>query len=161
MTVHPCTPADFLDFEKFEDQFYVKYKGNTIIPNHIFRAMSSSPRGTVATQTDTSTAEVLQSIRRPSAGETDTERATRMLHVIKNQMFCLEPPGLKEIKIVELATKWRKFVPPEYQDEICPIPPQELLNRIKEQRKNKNKARAQAKQQAAAAAAAAAQASTT
>jgi hypothetical protein len=151
VTVHPCVPADFLDFEKMHEQFYTKYKNNTIIPNHIFRAKSSSPRGTVATQTDTSTAEVLQSIRLTGGSETDAERATRMLDVIKNQMVQLEPPGLKEIKIVELATKWRKFVPAELQDEICPVPSQELLNRIKEQRKKKSQARAQAKQQAAAA----------
>ena len=30
-------------------------------------------------------------------------------------------PGIKPMKQVELATKWRPLVPVEYQDDICPI----------------------------------------
>jgi hypothetical protein len=53
----------------------------------------------------------------------------------------LEPPGLKEIKQVELYQKWRKFVPDEFQDEICPKPSDEVLNKIKEEKRKKDAAK--------------------
>ena len=54
-------------------------------------------------------------------------------------MKSLPPPGLREIKIVELATKWRPLVPPQFQDEICPMPDEALLKRVKDDRKEKKK----------------------
>ena len=50
-------------------------------------------------------------------------------------------PGMKEIKQVELYTKWRKFVPAEYADEICPKPPDEILERVQKERSEKSKER--------------------
>jgi hypothetical protein len=32
-------------------------------------------------------------------------------------------PGIPDIKQVELFSKWRKFVPEELQEVICPKPP--------------------------------------
>jgi hypothetical protein len=40
-------------------------------------------------------------------------------------------PGLREIKQVELYTKWWKFVPLQWRDEICPKPSDETLSRVK------------------------------
>ena len=50
-------------------------------------------------------------------------------------------PGLREIKQVELYAKFRKFVPREFQDEICPRPSDEVLENIKQSRSQKTKAR--------------------
>ena len=50
-------------------------------------------------------------------------------------------PGMKEIKQVELYTKWRKFVPAEFVDEICPKPPDEILENFQKARSDKNKER--------------------
>ncbi len=38
---------------------------------------------------------------------------------------------MREIKQVELWSKFRKFVPQEFQDEICPRPSDEVLKNIK------------------------------
>jgi hypothetical protein len=52
-------------------------------------------------------------------------------------------PGLREIKQVEMYTKFRKFVPEEFRDEICPRPSQQVLENIKKARSEKAKARSE------------------
>ena len=47
------------------------------------------------------------------------------------------PPGLSDIKQVELYAKWRKFIPSPFQDEICPKPSDEVLDRVKGSKKEK------------------------
>ena len=54
----------------------------------------------------------------------------------------MKKPGIKLIKQIELATKWRPLVPVEYQDNVCPIPSKEILDAYKvTQASNKNKKR--------------------
>jgi hypothetical protein len=43
----------------------------------------------------------------------------------------LNPPGLKEIKMVELFTKFHKFLKPINMDKTCPYPGDEVMARIK------------------------------
>jgi hypothetical protein len=38
---------------------------------------------------------------------------------------------LREIKQVELYTKWRKFVPSQYRDIVYPKPSDDVLGRVK------------------------------
>jgi hypothetical protein len=52
-------------------------------------------------------------------------------------------PGLREIKQVEMYSKFRKFVPVEFRDEICPRPSQQVLENIKKARSEKAKARSE------------------
>ena len=49
------------------------------------------------------------------------------------------PTELRNIKKVELATKWRKFVPREYQDDICPIPTNEVIESVRKDLSQKKK----------------------
>ena len=56
------------------------------------------------------------------------------------EMSPMTPPGLKNIKIVELATKWRRLVPEEYADDICPLPPKEVIESYKQSMREKNAA---------------------
>jgi hypothetical protein len=51
-------------------------------------------------------------------------------------------PGLREIKQVELYTKWRMFVPSQYRDIICPKPSDDVLGRVKTDWAVKTKQRA-------------------
>jgi hypothetical protein len=46
-------------------------------------------------------------------------------------------PGRKDIKQVELYTKFRKFVPKQFQDESCPKPTEAILERFKIEKTNK------------------------
>jgi hypothetical protein len=51
-------------------------------------------------------------------------------------------PGLREIKQVELYTKWRTYVHLMYRDEICSKPTAKVLNRVKTDRADGAKERA-------------------
>jgi hypothetical protein len=62
------------------------------------------------------------------------------------QLQQLKEPGLKEIKQVELWTKWRKFIPHQFQSEICPEPEVAVLQRIKNEKKEKLKQAAKKKE---------------
>jgi hypothetical protein len=54
----------------------------------------------------------------------------------------LVSPGLKDIKKVELYTKFRPLLQEKNQDITCPHPGDEVLNLIKSQRQEKAKKRA-------------------
>jgi hypothetical protein len=49
----------------------------------------------------------------------------------------LIPPGLKEIKMVELFTKFGRFLKPINMDKTCPYPGDEVMDRIKQSKKVK------------------------
>ena len=51
------------------------------------------------------------------------------------------PPGLSDLKEVELCTNCRTFVPPKFKDEMCPKPSDDFIERVKMKRKEKNNMR--------------------
>jgi hypothetical protein len=57
----------------------------------------------------------------------------------------LEVPGIPSIKRCELYNKYRPLVPQPFCDEICPKPPQEVLDNQKKIKNEKVRAKAHAK----------------
>ena len=51
----------------------------------------------------------------------------------------LPRPGLRGIKQMELFTNYRKLVPEEFRDELCPKPSDEVMMKHKKDRKDKQK----------------------
>ena len=51
------------------------------------------------------------------------------------------------IKQVELYTKWKKLVPDQYQDQICPKPDDSILNKVKRDKAKNAKDKLQAEKQ--------------
>ena len=103
--------------------------------------------GVMVTQEDPDKPEKTQRIIKERRNEDAAARKLRLNGFVLKE---LSPPGLREIKVVELATKWRPLVPPQFQDEICPIPDKALIDRVKKDRNNKKKKREQEKRDAAA-----------
>ena len=63
--------------------------------------------------------------------------------MVENSFPLLEPAsGMKEIKKVELYTKWRKLIPAPYQDVICPKPADEIINKVKKDKAKQAKSKA-------------------
>ena len=62
-----------------------------------------------------------------------------------DELVNCDPPGLNELKQVELYTKWRKIVPKEHWESTCPKPRQEILDRVKNEKKVKARKRKQVK----------------
>lgn len=57
-------------------------------------------------------------------------------------------PGIADIKQVELYTKWRKLIPDQYQDIICPKPDDNVIIKVKRDKakRAKNKLEVKKKQ---------------
>ena len=57
-------------------------------------------------------------------------------------------PGIVDIKQVELYTKWRKLIPDQYQDIICPKPDDHIIIKVKRDKakRAKNKLEVKKKQ---------------
>ena len=51
------------------------------------------------------------------------------------------PPGLSDLKQVQLFINYRNFVPPIFKDNVCPKSPDLVIEKVKIQKKEKNKAR--------------------
>ena len=45
--------------------------------------------------------------------------------------------GISEIKQFELYTKWRDYLPVEYRDIMCPKPDDNIIERIKAEKRTK------------------------
>ena len=63
----------------------------------------------------------------------------------RSKLENLTPPGLNPMKQVELYMKWRKFVPIALQDEVCPRPPEHIMKKVRELRKDKRNAKEDAR----------------
>jgi hypothetical protein len=68
----------------------------------------------------------------------NNDRATELENYI---LTPIQPPGLKEIKQVELYSKFWRFVPEEFNDIICPKLSDEILDNIKQARSDKTRIR--------------------
>eukprot|EP00536_Pseudo-nitzschia_multiseries_P019496 jgi/Psemu1/61028/gm1.61028_g len=70
---------------------------------------------------------------------TVVDRDRRLREAIRDFVLLdpVAPTGIKEIKQIELYTKWRKLVPAEFVDIICPYPGDEVMRKFKEERNRK------------------------
>jgi hypothetical protein len=50
-------------------------------------------------------------------------------------------PGLRPIKQAELYNNFRRYIPAEYQDELCPMPPIEVLENQRKERSDRAKSK--------------------
>ena len=46
----------------------------------------------------------------------------------------MDPPGLRPIKVLELAKKWRPLVPEEFCDDFCPLPTEGIEEFVRRER---------------------------
>ena len=139
VTFKEAFASDFFDYGQMLDLLYKKFPPGMIQRNHIFWVDDSNPTKMHIKVSDEAEIEVF-----------DFKKSNVQRHDILNSRLTPIPaPGLKEIKQVELYSKFRKFVPLEFQDEICPRPSQQVLENIKKSRSEKTKARSTAKKRKA------------
>ena len=69
-------------------------------------------------------------------GNSEPGEQIRLLKEALENITQMKAPGIKPIKQVELAKKWRPLVLDEYQDDICPIPSSEIMMKFKESSKS-------------------------
>jgi flagellar biosynthesis GTPase FlhF len=118
------------------DHFYKQIAPGTINKNHMFWVDKSAPT-TLHLKEWT---EGIASSQNLILGKDSTEerREAMRSYAFKG----LKPPGLSELKQVDLYLKYRPFIPPEHQDEICPRPSDEVMEKIKKERNEKQRGKA-------------------
>lgn len=130
----------FYNWDKYLDLLYRK-KIPRISTYHYFRFTASD-----AEMKTTFSSEATTKFKFCNLKKKATEEEKLMWeNILKNQFPQQEKsPGLAEIKQVELFTKWRAFVPEEVRDDICPKPCQEVLDKVKNEKKEKHKVKLEA-----------------
>jgi hypothetical protein len=139
--VLPVEEADWENWDVYLDKFYMRFQTGTVQCNHIF-SVAKGTGETIMSLCEADGEEIFtRKFKRGKA--TSEERRPAMKETERDN---IPFPGVKEIKQVELFTKWREYVPQEFKDEMCP---EVALDIIKQQRKEKRerKAKRQKKQQ--------------
>jgi hypothetical protein len=80
----------------------------------------------------------------PIVKGTITSREMRLTK-LNTKLVMLQPPGLREIKQVELYTKYRKYIPQQWQNETCPQPDDGVLEKFKIEKNEKMRSHQQKK----------------
>lgn len=121
-----ATTDDFHDWNGMLKELYSDFP--FVLKYHLFESESIEK---ISCQMGPDSPSAVVNLKFPKR-ESDENRAQRLQTLAPTR---LNPPGLKEIKQVELYTKFRKFIKPINWDKTCPYPGAEVMERI---RKTKN-----------------------
>ena len=146
MQIHAIKKNDFYDWDSFFNPFYKKtIKG--VSKYHCFLYANSQNGYLHKMLTITSEEEDKEKLVKLKIKATKEER--RVWETTLKATFPEEEthPGLSEIKQVELYLKWRNVVPDKFQDIMCPKPSDEVLEKIKNQKRDKAKSKLEQKKQ--------------
>ena len=143
VTAIQASRDDFFNWDDFLDMFYKRFTTGSVLRGHIFESEMPSIEGAnqsasiriIDSDVEGSyslTQNLFKNINHPWL-----EGLTREEALASIQPNVIDAPSIKEIKQCELYLKWRKFVPTIFQDNICPKPSDEILNRNKEIKREK------------------------
>jgi hypothetical protein len=120
----------FKDYGKMLDSFYSNFEPGTIRINHNFKVgMIDDTALEMQCSTHNGSSVVRQSMTKRGA-----TLGQEQLDLLKSYpLETLKPPGLCAIKQVELYKKWRQYVEPQYWEEMCPKPSDEVMEQVKNQ----------------------------
>jgi hypothetical protein len=65
----------------------------------------------------------------------------RQLILKEGAPMALKFPGLRPFKQAELYNNFRRYIPAKFQDEMCPMPPLEVLENQKKERSDRAKSK--------------------
>jgi hypothetical protein len=136
VTFEAVDASVFFDYGELLDNFYKPFPAGAVQGNHVFWVESTNP-------TVMFTKETAEEPTIPIQFRNDKVvcREERQQQLKQLPLQSVPAPGMKPIKQVELYTKWRKFVPAEFADEICPKPHDDILKKVQEARSEKNRER--------------------
>ena len=124
------------DWDTYFDRLYKRPATGTINKNHIFRA-DDSQYALLTTERVKGVDVQKQNLNKLKPTSTGATKAGRTRILKYGKVEVIKAPGLKPIKQVELYQKWRPLVPEEFADEICPKPPDSILETVKNERAEK------------------------
>jgi len=135
VTAVQALEANIADYNAFEDKVYKQLVSGTIKQNHMFCGFSKTPGRLFVSRTSAPIAEnMVQELKKGK----DADRKKILDHP-ERHLPVMEPPSLRNIKKVELFTKWRKYVPQQYRSPLYDDPGKDVLDEVNEEKKNKRK----------------------
>jgi len=126
VTVLEAMEDTFLDYRKMLDVFYKQFNSGTVQKNHMLWVTSAKATTIISKEYKDATQTVAKDFLKNSKDGVGSQKQQLDAYVL----IILKPPGLKEIKMAELYSKWQPYVPEPYRDLICLKPPDDILERL-------------------------------
>lgn len=145
VSVHEVYPQDFSNWDVFLDKYYAK-KISEVTKQHWFY-YSDEASGYVEKRIVVHEVPVppkkpnKQKLTKLKKTATDEEKRVWFDNIKNDSPQPKDPPGIPDIKRVELYEKWRRLVPVSYQQEMCPDPGLEVRNKVKSAAKDRKERR--------------------
>jgi hypothetical protein len=130
-------PADFHDWNSMMKKLYSDFPA--VLKYHLFQSNDITQ---IELRVGPDSPPDIANLRFPKR-ESKEARAHRLGSLLPNP---LNPPGLKDIKQVELFTKFRKFLNPANWEKTCPYHGDAVMERIRKQRNEKQVAKKKQKE---------------
>jgi hypothetical protein len=132
---------DFKDWDGFFNSVYKRLVSGTTHKTHIFSAERENKTTLLLRDDDLpETPQTTQDLLKKGTNTPDRYASLRT-----PQLVTLAPPGIPDIKQVELFSKYRALIPVEFQDETCPDPGVIITGGVKRERNTKRRDREQVK----------------
>ena len=135
ISVKPIGSDEFFDFHLLLNSFYRMLETGQTNRTHLFKICSALP--TTLQKQDVADSVVREDNLLPTkrnrnaAHQTPEDREEKLLSMLSS-LVVLERPGMREVKQVELWSKWRPLIPEEFRDRICPKPSPKVLERVRQ-----------------------------
>ena len=135
ISVEPIGSDEFFDFHLLLNSFYRTLETGQTNRTHLFKICSALP--TTLQKQDVADSVVREDNLLPTkrnrnaAHRTPEDREEKLLSMLSS-LVVLERPGMREVKQVELWSKWRPLIPEEFRDRICPKPSPKVLERVRQ-----------------------------
>lgn len=142
VSVHEVYPQDFSNWDVFLNKYYSKTVSDVTKQHWFYYSCKASgyveKRIVVHDNPPKPNKQKLTKLKKKATEEEKREWFDR----IKQDYAALKaPPGIPEIKQVELYEKWRPLIPASYQQEMCPDPGVEVRNKVKRATKDRKNRR--------------------
>jgi hypothetical protein len=135
VTMIDATEEMFKDYGKMLDTFYCNFEPGTIRVNHIFKVDFMDSKMEMQCYKH----DYYACLRKPMLKRGAKVGVERLLEMKNFSLETLKPPGLREIKQVELYKKWRQYVDPQYWDEMCPESSDAVIQHVKSDKVDRRK----------------------
>ena len=134
----------FLNYDSYFDKFYTNPQTGSVLTNHCFsftieKNCELNKRVMMKTKLNNNSSTYAK--QRMVTTATYKTLSDRIAAFITEEPDKLEEPGLCPRKIVDLYKKWRKIVPDEFKDSLCPQPSDEIIELTRKSKGKKTKKR--------------------
>ena len=138
ITAHKMDLCDMYNFSKWQDRYYRQPQGGEFNSTHIFELSGTSygSKPALLKKWDYDGAKLRTDSLLPTQRNRKCQFMSPAMRKVaisnmSNELDELTAPGLRDIKSVELYTKWRPLLPESARDSTCPKPSDLVMKKVK------------------------------